>query len=144
MDSAKSVTANFSPIQYTLTVSSGGNGSATPPGTTSQNCNASVPIIATANSSYGFVNWTGDTASIANPNAASTTIFMNGSKTIQANFILTPWDVNSDSDVNVLDMILIGQHWGQTGSPGWIPEDVNSDGTVNVLDMIVIGQHWTG
>jgi hypothetical protein len=53
-------------------------------------------------------------------------------------------DVNSDDQVNVLDMVLIGQHWGQAGSPGWIPEDVMEDGVINVLDMIIIGQHWTG
>ncbi|NQT71779.1 MAG: putative Ig domain-containing protein [Chloroflexi bacterium] len=53
------------------------------------------------------------------------------------------WDVNQDGDVNVLDLVLIGQHWGETGSPGWIPEDVNQDGTIDVLDNIMIGQHWT-
>ena len=51
-------------------------------------------------------------------------------------------DVNGDGTVDVLDMILVGQQWGKTGTPGWIPEDVNNDGAVNVLDMIVIGQHW--
>lgn len=53
-------------------------------------------------------------------------------------------DVNIDGRVNVLDMILVGQHWGETGTPGWIPEDANPDGTINVLDMICIGQNWTG
>ena len=53
------------------------------------------------------------------------------------------WDVNQDGDVNVLDLVLIGQHWSETGSPGWIPEDVNQDGTIDVLDNIMIGQHWT-
>jgi hypothetical protein len=53
-------------------------------------------------------------------------------------------DVDGDGNVNVLDMIRIGQHWGETGSPGWIPEDVKPDGVINVLDMIIIGQHWTG
>ena len=62
-----------------------------------------------------------------------------GSVTVYAN-----WDVNMDGDVNVLDMTLVGQHWGETGANHWIREDVNSDGTVDVLDMIVIGQHWTG
>jgi PKD repeat protein len=51
-------------------------------------------------------------------------------------------DVDGDGFVNVLDMIRVGQHWGETGTPGWMPEDVNKDGTINVLDMIVIGQHW--
>jgi hypothetical protein len=53
-------------------------------------------------------------------------------------------DVNDDGSVNVLDMIRVGQHWGETGSPGWIPEDAKPDGTINVLDMIVVGQDWTG
>ena len=53
-------------------------------------------------------------------------------------------DVNNDGKVNVLDMILVGQHWSQTGDPGWIPEDINCDGIINILDMISIGQNWTG
>lgn len=53
-------------------------------------------------------------------------------------------DVNTDGAVNVLDMILVGQHWGETGVAGWIPEDVKADGLINVLDSILIGQHWTG
>jgi hypothetical protein len=54
------------------------------------------------------------------------------------------WDINGDDNANVLDMVLVGQRWGESGLTGWILEDTNEDGTVNVLDMIVIGQHWTG
>lgn len=53
------------------------------------------------------------------------------------------WDVNKDGIVNVLDMTGISQHWGETGSPGWIAQDVNNDGIINSLDMIIVGQHWT-
>ena len=53
------------------------------------------------------------------------------------------WDVNGDIATNVLDMVLVGQHWSETGLTGWIREDTNEDGAVNVLDMIIIGQHWT-
>lgn len=53
-------------------------------------------------------------------------------------------DVNNDGSVNVLDMIRVGQHWGETGTPGWIPEDIRKDGVINILDMIVIGQNWSG
>ena len=52
--------------------------------------------------------------------------------------------MNGDGHVNVLDMIRVGQHFGETGTPGWIPEDVKQDGEINVLDMIIIGQNWTG
>jgi len=54
------------------------------------------------------------------------------------------WDVNGDEAANVLDMILVGQHWDETGLTGWIREDVNEDGAISVLDMTVIGQNWTG
>jgi hypothetical protein len=53
-------------------------------------------------------------------------------------------DVNGDGSVNALDMIRVGQHWGETGVGGWIREDINQDGTVNVLDATLVGQHWTG
>ena len=64
--------------------------------------------------------------------------------TITVNQPYPDWDVNGDSATNVLDMIRIGQHWGETGVIGWIPEDANEDGNINVLDMIMVGQHWTG
>ena len=64
--------------------------------------------------------------------------------TIIVNHPYYDWDTNSDGVTNVLDMIRIGQHWGEVGQIGWIQEDANEDGTINVLDMIVIGQHWTG
>ena len=54
------------------------------------------------------------------------------------------WDVNEDGSVNVLDMTLISQDFGQTGTPGWIREDVNGDGVINIQDLIIIGQHLTG
>ena len=53
------------------------------------------------------------------------------------------WDVNADTNANVLDMVLVGQCWGQSGLTGWIPEDTNEDGAIDILDMIIIGQHWT-
>ena len=54
------------------------------------------------------------------------------------------WDVNGDGAANVLDIVLVGQRWGQTGETGWVREDANEDGAVDVLDVIVIGQGWTG
>jgi hypothetical protein len=56
----------------------------------------------------------------------------------------SPYDVNADGLVNVLDLIRVGQHQGENGQPGWIAEDVNEDGTINVLDMILIGQNFSG
>jgi hypothetical protein len=53
-------------------------------------------------------------------------------------------DVNGDGLVNILDVTLVSQRWGQTGAPGWIPEDVNRDGKIDVLDVIMVSQSWTG
>jgi hypothetical protein len=64
--------------------------------------------------------------------------------TITINQLYDDWDVNGDGESNVLDMVLVGQQWNETGLTGWIREDTNEDGIINVLDMIIIGQHWTG
>ncbi len=52
------------------------------------------------------------------------------------------WDVNRDGSVNVLDLVQVGLHFGESGIPGWIPEDVNRDGAINVLDLVAIGAHF--
>lgn len=49
-----------------------------------------------------------------------------------------------DQKINILDIINIGQHWGEIGEPCWIPEDVNCDGIINILGIILVAQHWTG
>jgi hypothetical protein len=67
-----------------------------------------------------------------------------GSQTIYFSVSSAPaWDVNGDHVCNVLDLILVSEHIGETGAPGWIPEDVNKDGVVNVLDLIYI-EHYIG
>jgi len=57
-----------------------------------------------------------------------------------------PSDLNGDGRVNIMDMAMIGQHWGETPeSEGWDPAmDLNNDGVINVGDMVIIGQNWTG
>ena len=64
--------------------------------------------------------------------------------TITVNQEYDDWDANGDGLTNVLDMIVIGQHWSETGQTGWIREDANEDGIISVLDMVLVGQHLTG
>ena len=73
---------------YSLTISSPAGGSVTSPGqgTFSYLGGAVVNLVASLNAGYKFVNWTGNVATIANPNAASTTITMQGDYSITANF----------------------------------------------------------
>jgi uncharacterized protein YkwD len=91
MSDSYSICANFEAIpagEYNLTVSSAAGGSVTTPGegTFTSDAGTVVGLTATAAAGYHFVNWTGDVGTIANVNAASTTITMNGSYSITAVF----------------------------------------------------------
>lgn len=92
MNSSYSITANFeSPHPEPtaqLTVSSTTGGSVTTPGegTFSYPLSAEVSLVAEAVSGYQFTNWSGDVGTIADVNAASTTITMDSSYSIIANF----------------------------------------------------------
>jgi len=75
-------------VQYRLTISSTAGGSVTMPGGGAFACDVGMMVIlvATPASGYQFVNWTGDVGTIANVNAAITTITMNNDYSITANF----------------------------------------------------------
>ncbi len=94
MDGNYSIQANFvstGPTQYSLTISSSAGGSVTTPGegTFVRNAGTVVNLVATPDYYYHyFVNWTGDVGTIADVNAASTTITMNGDYSITANFVV--------------------------------------------------------
>ena len=95
MNSDYSITANFAvipPVQYSLSISSTTGGSVTTPGegTFARNAGVVVNLVATPASGYQFVNWTGNVGTIANVNAASTTITMNSNYSITANFAMIP------------------------------------------------------
>lgn len=73
---------------YTLTVQRSGNGSVSPSiGTHSYNEDTQVNVSASPSSGWAFDSWTGD---VADPNSASTSVFMDDDKTITANFIELP------------------------------------------------------
>jgi subtilisin family serine protease len=81
------------PQQYTLTVSSTPGGLVTTPGEGSflYNDGTVVDINAVAEPAYHFVNWTGDTTTIADVNASVTTIVVDANYSIQANFAFSPF-----------------------------------------------------
>jgi|GEM_PF-1492370 len=85
MDANKTVTANFTKIQaITLTMAVNGQGTTTPPvGAHDYSQNDVVTITATPATGWNFVNWTGP---VANAYSTSTTVTMDTSKTVTANF----------------------------------------------------------
>jgi hypothetical protein len=77
IDTAKTITATFAPIQHTLTVS-GGTGSGT------YNQGTTQPITAEVPENQMFVSWSG--TGITDPNSPTTTVLINTAKTITATF----------------------------------------------------------
>jgi hypothetical protein len=92
MNSSYSITANFeSPhpeptAQLTISSTTGGKVTTPGEGTFSRPLGADVPLVAEAVSDYHFTKWSGDVDTIADVNAASTTITMDSSYSIKANF----------------------------------------------------------
>jgi uncharacterized repeat protein (TIGR02543 family) len=76
------------PTQCHLTISSTEGGWVTTPGEGSFTYNAGkvVRLVARSALGYQFVKWTGDVATITTVNSFSTTITMNGTYSITANF----------------------------------------------------------
>ena len=48
-----------------------------------------------------------------------------------------PFDLNRDGTINILDLILVSQHFGTTDG------DINGDGTTNILDLTVIARQFS-
>jgi outer membrane protein assembly factor BamB len=94
MNDDYSITANFEqiPPQFDLTMSSTTGGSVTAPGegTFAYDQGTVVNLVAEAEESYRFTNWSGDVYTIADVEATSTTITMNANYTVIANFEQIP------------------------------------------------------
>jgi hypothetical protein len=91
MDANCTLVANFASDRPTLTVSAGAHGTVTSPGIGSftYDPNTVVPVVATPDTHSFFVNWTGSAViagKVADPCSASTTVTMDNSYTLQANF----------------------------------------------------------
>jgi len=51
-------------------------------------------------------------------------------------------DINIDHDCSIVDLILIANHFDETGSDGWIREDLNNDGDVSIVDLVLVAGHF--
>jgi hypothetical protein len=80
------------PLQYNLSVSSNGGGAVTTPGegTFDYEEETVVILVASPDTGYQFLNWSGDVDTVASVNATSTTITMNADHSIMANFEVGP------------------------------------------------------
>ena len=53
----------------------------------------------------------------------------------------SPYDVNQDGEVNILDLVAAASQFNTVGEG--LPEDVNGDGTVNIFDLVAIADHFS-
>jgi hypothetical protein len=88
MNDAYFIIGNFVKQQYSLTATSTAGGSITMPGegTFIWDGGTVVNLVAKAQEGYKFVNWTGNVSTVKDLNAAQTTITMNSSYSVTANF----------------------------------------------------------
>jgi hypothetical protein len=92
MDGDYFISASFVLLSYDLTTNSTGGGSVATPGegTFPYDCGMVVDLVAEAEEGYRFVNWTGDIATIADVEDATTTITMNDNYSVTADFEQIP------------------------------------------------------
>ncbi len=73
--------------------------------------------------------------------ATDTTNNINTTSTLL--FSMPPnWDINLDGIGAIFDLVLISNHYSQTGSNGWIREDVDNNGEIQVLDLVSVANHY--
>lgn len=89
IDGNQSVHATFSPLSYDLNLTTGPGGSVTnDPAGTSHSYGSQVTLMATPDSGYYFIGWTG--SAITDVNASTTTVAISGDQSIQASFAQIP------------------------------------------------------
>ncbi len=134
------ISASFAIDTFAITATAGENGTITPSGAVSVNYGSDRTFTIVPGTGYRVLDVTVDGVS---QGAITSYTFSNvtDNHAISASFIPS-WDLNGDHVINIGDVVKIGLVWGQTGTPGWIPEDLNKDGYINIGDVVVVGLHW--
>ena len=58
-----------------------------------------------------------------------------------AKLMYAAWDVNEDGQVNILDLVVVGQNIGETVAAA--PRaDVNGDNSIDILDLVLVAGHF--
>jgi hypothetical protein len=52
----------------------------------------------------------------------------------------TPWDVNDDGKVDIIDLVTVAAAFGTSGVGA--PADANGDGVVNIVDLVTVASHF--
>jgi hypothetical protein len=82
------------------------------------------PTAFSAVGNYSYFIWVLDTS--GNAYSSITSLF-----SMPAN-----WDIDIDGDCTIFDLVLISNHYGERGPPGWIREDVDNNGKIQRSDLL--------
>ena len=128
--SGNSLVLAYTPIQHALTVATAPvqGGSASGGGTYIQG--TTQPITATPAVGWHFVKWTG--TGITAPNNAATTVTIDTTKTVTANFALTNPDANGNGILDSWETAHFGNANPGSNPPGGDPD---GDGFVNLMEF---------
>jgi hypothetical protein len=134
------IAASFLGDTCPITATAGAGGTISPSGTIAVNYGNSQSFTITPDGIHRILNVTVDGSTVG---AVSSYTFTNvtAAHAITASFV-PAWDLNGDHNCNIGDVVKVGLKWGQTGSPGWIPEDVSPNGAIDIGDVVVIGLYW--
>jgi uncharacterized repeat protein (TIGR02543 family) len=133
MDGNKSVTANFTINSYTLGITATNGSIAKTPDQASYDHGTTVTLQATANAGYTFASWSGDASGSSN----STTVVMDGNKSVTANFTINTYTISASAGSNGqispdgITQVNYGasQAYTITADPGYKISDVMVDGS---------------
>jgi len=130
MSSDKTITATFTqtpPTTYTLTtsVSPAGGGTVSGGGTYNEGATATVTVLTTT-AGYTFSNWSG----AASGTSTTTTVLMNGAKSVTANFTPPPTTPPSGALGTKTNPYKINKPAG--GLNVYIPENSSSTGAITI------------
>jgi hypothetical protein len=79
---------------------------------------------------YSYSIWAKDTSN----NRQTSSIYV---------FSMSPnWDMDEDGTCTIFDMVLVSNHYSETGSDGWIREDADNNGEIEVLDLVFVSTHY--
>jgi hypothetical protein len=141
MEGSYSITAGFEldPGWYALIVASTDGGSVTDPGegTFVYPVATNVSLSAQPEEGYEFVRWTGNVSTVGDAYAADTTIAMNGSYAITANFE----SVHPEPTAQLTASSTVG---GSVTSPGEGTFSYALGDEVSLVAQAVTGYHFTG
>jgi hypothetical protein len=96
-----------------------------------------VTLTASPDAGSTFAGWSG----AATGTASTVTVTMDGDKMVTATFVATgPGDLNGDGIVNIDDLALVIDHFGQSSDdPEWDARaDADDNGVVSIDDLTAV------